>query len=294
MRFKQTASDRVFSLVLGLISVTIFFLVLYPLFFVIIASFSTPEAVVTGQVTFWPIGFTLESYSLVLQERQIWVGYRNSIFYASVGTLINMTMTTLGAYALSREDFPFRTFFTFFVAFTMWFSGGMIPTFLVVRDLGMLDTVWAMLIPGAISTWNLLIMKNYFQSSIPKEMHEASIIDGATDFQLLVRVILPLSKPIIAVLSLFYIVGHWNAFFGALIYLRSPELQPLQIVLRGILLQNNLEILQGEAMGMLERIMRGETMKYAVIVVSSLPMIIIYPFAQKFFIRGVMVGAIKG
>jgi len=294
MRYKQTGVDRVFSIFIAIVSILIFVVVAYPLYYVVIASFSDPVAVVSGRVNFFPIDTTLESYRLVLRERGIWIGYRNSVIYLLLGTTINLVMTTLAAYPLSRPDFPFRTFFTFFIAFTMLFSGGMIPLFLVVQNLGIFNTIWAMVIPVAISTWNLLVMKNYFQSSIPNELLESSTIDGCSDAQQLIHIVLPLSKPIIAVLALFYGVAHWNAFFNALIYLRDRDLFPLQIFLREILLLNQYEALQGELMGMLERIIRGETMKYAVIIVASLPMIAIYPFAQKFFIKGVMVGAIKG
>ena len=294
MRYKQTGSDLIFAIFLAIFGMLIFAVMFYPLWFVVIASISDPIAVVSGQVTLLPIRPSLESFELVFRERNIWIGYRNSLFYLVLGTSINLIMTTLGAYPLSRPDFPFRTFFTFFIAFTMLFSGGMIPFFLLVNNLGMFDTIWAMVIPGAISTWNLLIMKNYFQSSIPMELKEAATIDGCSDLHILLRIVLPLSKPIIAVLALFYAAGHWNAFFNALIFLRNRDLFPLQIFLRNILLQNHHEVLQGELIGMLERIIRGETMKYAVIIVASVPMLILYPFAQKYFIKGVMVGALKG
>lgn len=294
MKMKQTVSDRVFSIFLGIISIIMILLVAYPLYFVIIASVSQPEAVLTGKVHMLPVGFNLDSYKMVLEEQKIWVGYRNTIFYAVFGTCINLIMTTLAAYPLSRKDMPFRRVLTFLITFTMMFGGGMIPTYLVVRSLKMTDTIWAMMIPNAIATYNLLVMKNYFQSSIPYELQEAAAIDGCSDFRLLMGIILPLSTPIIAVTALFYAVGHWNAFFNAIIYLRKQSLYPLQIILREILLQNNLEILSGDTVGMYEKIMKGETMKYSVIMVSSLPVLLMYPFVQKYFVKGIMVGAIKG
>lgn len=269
-------------------------IIAYPLFFVVIASFSDPQAVLGGKITFWPVGFNLESYKMILKEPKIWNGYRNTIFYTVLGTFINFILTTLTAYPLSRKDMPCRKLLTFFITFTMLFGGGMIPVYMVVRGLNLTDTIWAMVIPGAISTYNMLVMKNYFQSSIPEELHEAAAIDGCGHFQSLLRVILPLSTPIIAVIILFYAVGHWNAFFNAIIYLRDQRLYPLQIILREIMLQNSLEAVGGDMIGMYEKVMRGETMKYAVILVASAPVLAFYPFVQKYFVKGIMVGAVKG
>lgn len=294
MKIRKRKVLSAFDVVLILVSIIIMLIIAYPLFFVIIASFSDPKAVLGGKITFWPIGFNLESYKMILQEPKIWSGYRNTIFYTVTGTLINFILTTLTAYPLSRKDMPLRWLLTFFITFTMLFSGGMIPVYMVVRGLNMTDTVWAMIIPGAISTYNMLVMKNYFQSSIPEELHEAAAIDGCGHFQSLVRVVLPLSTPIIAVIILFYAVGHWNSFFNAIIYLRDQRLYPLQIILRDIMLQNSLEAVGGDMIGMYEKVMRGETMKYAVILVASAPVLVFYPFVQKYFVKGIMVGAVKG
>ncbi|HJC58560.1 MAG TPA: carbohydrate ABC transporter permease [Candidatus Eisenbergiella intestinipullorum] len=291
---KKSKGDKAFDLALILISLLIMVVIAYPLYFVIIASFSQPEAVLGGKLRFLPIGFNLESYKMVLQEPKVWTGYRNTIVYTLLGTAINLVLTTLGAYALSRKDMPFRTPLTFIISFTMLFGGGMIPVYMVVRGLHLTDTIWSMVIPNAIATYNLLVMKNYFQSSIPDELQEAAAIDGCDHFQTLLKVVIPLSTPIMAVIVLFYAVGHWNAFFNAVIYLRDQDLFPLQIVLRDILLQNSLEAVGGDLTGMYEKVMRGETMKYALIIVASLPVIIIYPFVQKYFVKGIMVGAIKG
>ncbi len=294
MKVKRRKNMHAFDVVLILISILIIIIIAYPLFFVIIASFSEPEAVLGGKITFRPVGFSLESYKMILKEAKIWSGYRNTILYTALGTVINLVLTTLTAYPLSRKDMPCRKLLTFFISFTMLFGGGMIPVYMVVRGLNLTDTIWAMVIPGAISTYNMLVMKNYFQSSIPEEIHEAAAIDGCGHFQSLLRVVLPLSTPIIAVIVLFYAVGHWNSFFNAILYLRDQKLYPLQIILRDIMIQNSLEAVGGDMVGMYEKVMRGETMKYAVILVASAPVLIFYPFVQKYFVKGIMVGAIKG
>ena len=242
---KKSRGDKAFDIALIIIGLLIMVVIAYPLYFVIIASFSQPEAVLGGKLRFLPIGFNIESYKMVLSERKVWVGYRNTLLYTVLGTCINLVLTTLAAYALSRKDMPWRTPLTFVISFTMLFGGGMIPVYMVVRGLHLTDTLWAMVIPNAIATYNLLVMKNYFQSSIPEELQEAAAIDGCSHFKTLIKVVLPLSTPILAVIVLFYAVGHWNAFFNAVIYLRNQELFPLQIVLRDILLQNSLEAVGG-------------------------------------------------
>lgn len=291
---KKSKTDKIFDLILILISLCIMIVIAYPLYFVIIASFSQPEAVLGGKLRFLPIGFNLDSYKMVLSEPKVWIGYRNTLLYTVLGTAINLVLTTLAAYPLSRKDMPARTFFTFVISFTMLFGGGMIPVYMVVKNLKLTDTIWSMMIPNAIATYNLLVMKNYFQTSIPDELQEAAAIDGCNHVQTLLKVVLPLSTPILAVILLFYAVGHWNAFFNAVLYLRKQELFPLQIILRDILLQNSLEAVGGDLTGMYEKVMRGETMKYALIIVASAPVIILYPFIQKYFVKGIMVGAIKG
>ncbi len=291
---KKSGGDKAFDIGLVVISVLIILVIAYPLYFVVIASFSQPEAVLGGKLRFLPVGFNLESYQMVLSEPKVWTGYRNTILYTVLGTCINLVLTTLAAYPLSRKDMPFRGILTFVASFTMLFGGGMIPVYLVVRGLKLTDSIWAMVIPNALATYNMLVMKNYFQSSIPEELQEAAAIDGCDHFGTLIRVVLPLSAPIMAVIVLFYAVGHWNAFFNAIIYLRNQDLFPLQVVLRDILLQNSLEAVGGDLTGMYEKVMRGESMKYALIIVASAPVIMLYPFVQKYFVKGVMVGAIKG
>jgi ABC-type glycerol-3-phosphate transport system permease component len=289
---RDSAGDRLFVLVLTIISLGILLVVLYPLVFVMSSSLSSGDAVMYGKVLLWPVEFSLEGYHLVFNEASLLTGFRNSLLYMGLGTTINLIMTTLLAFPLSRRRMPGRTVIMFLVVFTMFFSGGLIPTFLVVNRLGMVDTLWAMVIPNAISTFNLIIMRTYFQNSIPEELFESAALDGCGNFRFLPRIALPLSKPILAVLVLYYAVGHWNSYFNALIYLRGSERISLQLALRNILLANQLSSGGGEGFGEVAKI--GLTVKYAVIVVSSLPVALLYPFIQKYFIKGVMVGAVKG
>lgn len=292
-KLSHNAGDKVFDLCVAALGALIILIIVYPLYFVLIASFSKAEDVLMGRVILWPRNISFESYKMVIAEPKIWIGYRNTVFYAVLGTIINLTLTTLAAYPLSRKDMPLRTFFTFMIAFTMMFSGGIVPTYLLVRGLRMTDTIWAMVVPNAIATYNLLVMKSFFQSTIPIELQEAAEIDGCSDFRMLVSIVLPLSTAIIAVMVLFYAVDHWNAFFNAIIYLRNRSLFPLQLYLREILLQNQ-EIGTADGAGLYERMMQVETMKYSIILISSLPVLLLYPLVQKYFVKGVMVGAIKG
>lgn len=293
---KKISDGKVFDIGVLIISAVISLLILYPLIFIVSASFSSPEKVMSGEMWLFPVDFTLDAYSEVFKDGDIWNGYKNTIFYTIGGTFINIILTTLAAYPLSRRDLPGRNIIMFIITFTMFFSGGMIPTFLVVQGLGMVDTFWAMIIPNAIATYNLIVMRTYFQTSIPWELQEAAMIDGCSNWKMLWKVILPLSKPIIAVMLLFYAVGHWNAFFNALIYLRDDKLYPLQLILREILLvsQANMTDEISSEIGLDEKMMLGESIKYALIIVASLPVLVIYPFVQKHFVKGVMIGSIKG
>lgn len=284
---------RFFNLVVYAIAAVIFVVVLYPIVFVVSASFSDPMEVMAGHLVLWPKGFTFAAYEEVFRNKEVWVGYRNTLLYTTAGTLFNLILTTLAAYPLSRKDMPWRSFFMFGVTFTMLFQGGIIPTFLIIKDFGMVDTVWALLIPNAIATYNLIVMRTYFQTNIPWEMQEAAMIDGCSNRGILWRIILPLSKPIMAVMVLFYAVSHWNAYFNALIYLRDHNLYPLQLVLRGILISNQSAIMEGST-DITESLMLAEGMKYALIIIASLPVLVMYPFVQKHFVKGVMIGSIKG
>jgi putative aldouronate transport system permease protein len=233
---KQTkmGDGKWFDVAVYVIAAILFVVVLYPILFVISASFSDPAAVISGNMVLWPVGFTLKAYSEVFHNQDVWIGYRNTLFYTALGTVINLIMTTAAAYPLSRRDLPGRNIIMFAITFTMFFQGGLIPTFLIVKDLHMVNTFWALILPAAITTYNLIVMRTYFQTNIPWEMQEAAMIDGCSNIRLLWHIILPLSKPIIAVMVLFYAVFHWNAYFNALIYLRDRDLYPLQLVLREI------------------------------------------------------------
>jgi len=292
--FKRKKSDeKIFDAVVGTLAALIVVVVLYPLIFIISASFSDPAMVLNGEVTLLPKHITFEAYKNVFQNGQIWHSYGNTIVYTVVGTSINLLMTTLAAYPLSRADLPGRGGIMFFVTLTMFFSGGIIPSYLLVKQLGMVDTMWALVIPGAITTYNLIVMRTYFQTSIPWEIQEAAHIDGCSNWKLLTHVILPLSKPIMAVMVLFYAVGHWNSYFNALIYIRSKDLYPLQLVMREMLLISQADSFDSSA-GMADKVLLAESIKYVVIIISSLPVLVMYPFVQRHFVKGVMIGSLKG
>jgi len=290
------ASTKRFSLIDGAIYACLALVVivtLYPFLYVLFASVSHPEKLVQHQgVLLWPKGFTLETYRYVLENPNITTGYRNTIFYAVAGTALNMLMTALGAYALSRRYIRGGTAIIIMIVFTMFFSGGMIPAYLNIRNLVMLDTPWAILIPSAINTFTLIVMRTAFRG-IPDSMEESAKMDGANDFTILFRIYIPLAIPVVAVIVLFYAVQHWNAWFAALIYLRDRELFPVQLFLREILIANNTDSMTAGAGGQTDQLLIGETIKYATIIIVSLPIICVYPFLQRFFTKGIMVGAIK-
>lgn len=287
-------SDFAFDVIVNLLGICIVLIVLIPLIFVIAASFSDPDLVIKGKVLLFPKGFTTKAYTMVFENEDIWRGFRNSCLYTIAGTLISVILTILAAYPLSRKELPGRNLFMMLILFTMYFSGGMIPTYLLVKDLGMYNTIWALLIPAAISTYNLIVAKTFFENSIPGELYESARLDGCGNVAMLHRIVLPLSKAILAVLVLYYAVGIWNAYFDALIYVRDTSLHPLQIVLRNILLLGQTEQMGTNDVGMADKIKMAEAVKYSAIVVSSVPMLLIYPFVQKYFVKGVMIGAVKG
>ena len=294
---KDTRGDRVFMAINYLALTILLLIVLYPLIYILSASFSDPRAVTSGKVWLWPVEPTLKGYEAIFKNKLLVSGFANALFYTTVGTLINVVMTILAAYPLSRPDLPGRGFLTILFFFTTLFSGGLIPTYLVVRDLGMINTRWAMLLPSALAVWNVLIMRTYFQTSIPRELYEAAQLDGCDDFTYLRTIVLPLSGPIIAVVALFYAVGHWNAFFNALIYLTSKGLWPLQLVLRDILIQNNIDPNMLTGIDINELILRQnlrESLKYSLIVVATVPLLLVYPFVQQHFVKGILLGSVKG
>ena len=269
-------------------------IVLYPLIYVVSSSFSSPLAVSSGRVWLWPVDFSLRGYQVAFSNPQIITGYANSLYYTIFGTLISVTLTVLVAYPLSRRTLFGRSGIMIFIVFTMIFYGGLIPTYLVVKNLGMLNTRWALLIPQALAAWQVIIARTFFQVNIPEELAEAAELDGCSDLRFLWSVVLPLSKPILAVLVLMYAVGQWNAYFDALLYLKSADLYPLQLVLRSILILNTFTSGSMEASVMIERQQLADLLKYSLIVVGSLPVLLIYPFAQRYFVRGMLIGSVKG
>ncbi|MGO4545147.1 carbohydrate ABC transporter permease [Paenibacillus sp. 2TAB23] len=294
MTIKKTSDDRLFDAIVYAVAAVIIIVVLYPLLFIISASFSDPARVLNGEVWLLPKGVSLDAYTNILHNDKIWIGYRNTIVYTVVGTIINIIMTILAAYPLSRPDLPGRGAIMVLITLTMFLGGGLIPTYLLVKELGMVNTMWALIVPGAIATYNLIVMRTYFQSSIPWELQEAAHMDGCSNWRLLISIILPLSKPILAVMVLFYAVGHWNSFFSALIYIRDEALHPLQLVLREILMISQSAGIEGGSVGLEDQILLAESIKFAVIIVSTLPVLIMYPFVQRHFVKGVMIGSIKG
>jgi putative aldouronate transport system permease protein len=294
-RVRESRQDRIFNAANYAFLSLCFLVVLYPLVFVVSSSFSSPEAVISGRVWLWPIDPTVEGYKLVFQSSEIWLGYGNTLFYTVVGTFINVLLTIMIAYPLARRDFYGRNTLMFLVTFTMMFSGGIIPTFLLVRSVGILNTRWAMILPNAVAAWNVIITRTYFEATVPVELLEASQLDGCSNTRFILAVVIPLSGPIVAVITLFYAVMHWNAFFNALIYLRDSRLYPLQIILRAILLENQIDYQIATNLEQEEsRQMIAQLLKFALIVVASAPMLLIYPFVQKYFVRGVLIGALKG
>jgi multiple sugar transport system permease protein/putative aldouronate transport system permease protein len=292
---RESRVDAAFLAVNNTFLFVIFLAVLYPLIFVVSASFSDPNAVAAGKVWLWPVSFTTKAYVRIFEYSRIWSGYANSIFYATVGTFVNVTMTILAAYPLSRKDLHGKNLLLFLFVFSMMFSGGLIPFYITVQQLGMYNTRWALIIPQALSVWNMIIAITYFRTSLPQELLEAAQLDGCSDIQYLWRIVLPLSAPIIAVLCLFYAVGHWNQFFTALIFLADKDLFPLQLILRDILVANTIDTnLLLDAKTMAAKAGLRDLLKFALIVVASGPVLAIYPFVQKYFVKGLMIGAIKG
>ncbi len=295
MRYRRTIGDYLFDSANYFILIVLVLITLYPLYYILVASLSSPAAIAKhGVMMFWPEDVTMKYYKAVFDNPMIAVGYRNTIFLVVVGTAINMLLTIFAAYALSRKWLMGRNIFMFVIVITMFFGGGLIPSYLLVRQLGLFNTIWALIIPGAVSSWNVIMMRTYF-IGIPDSLEESARMDGANDFHILFRIILPVSMPIIAVMILFYAVGHWNAWFSASIYLKDKELYPLQLVLRSILINNSLREMGDTgytSSGSAREITKG--LKYATVIASTLPILCIYPFVQKYFIKGIMIGSIKG
>lgn len=292
MLWKKSVGEKLFDGFNIILLTVAAFVFVYPVWFTVVSSLSDAHAVASGEVTFWPVGFNLSAYERVFSDPNIWLAYGNTIYYVVAGTTINLILTTLGAYPLSRKDLWGRNLIMGMIVFTMFFSGGLIPSYLNVRNLGLFDTRWALLLPGAISAFNLIVMRTFFQSSIPDGLIESAKIDGANEFRILGRIVLPLSMPVLAVMTLFYAVGHWNSWFSAMIYLQDRSLYPFQLILREILVQSQTnDLLSGVNQNDVVKV--SETIKYATIVVATLPILFIYPFLQKYFVKGVMIGALK-
>lgn len=295
-RMKLTASDIVFNIIVYAILIFALVAVAYPLINVVSASFSSAAAVSAGQVVLLPVKPSLIAYKMVIGYKNIWIGYKNSLAYMVVGTVMALIMNVMAAFPLSRKEFVGRHVVTLILAITMYVHGGLVPTYLIISSLGLLDTFWVMVIPGATSVWHIIMIRTYFQNSIPDELYEASQLDGCSDFNYMIKVLLPLSGPIVAVIALYTAVGIWNSYFNALIYLTKQELYPLQLFLRNILtLGKNINIDEVENIEEIQDMIGlSNLMKYAVIVVASVPVMVIYPFVQRFFVKGVVVGSIKG
>lgn len=285
--------DRIYYFINNLIMLMLAIIVLYPIYFIIIASISNPDAVINGEVLLFPVGVSLEGYERLLGESQIWIGYRNTILYTTIGTALNILVTIPAGWALSRKNLPYRKFLMWFFIVTMFFGGGLIPFYLLVSRLGMIDSPLALIIPSALSVWNVFMTKAYYESNIPEELLEAAKIDGAGEFKTFLQIIIPISKPIIAVMVLFYAVGHWNSYFNALIFIQSENFYPLQIVLRDILIVAEGVTGTGDPQTILEQQRIANMIKYSSIIVSSVPIIVLYPFIQKFFEKGFLVGSFK-
>ncbi|MBO4299627.1 MAG: carbohydrate ABC transporter permease [Clostridia bacterium] len=292
-RDNRTNVDIAFDTLFVLLSVVVLLITLYPMYFIVIASFSKPENVMLGKVWVWVKDFTLDGYKAVLDDERVWTGYRNTLFYTTAGTAFSLFGTLPAAFALSRKELPGRNIVMFFFTVTMFFGGGLVPTFLVIKKIGMMNTVWVFIIPWAVSVYNVIISRTFFSSTIPEELLDAAKIDGCGYTRFFLSIAMPLSKAIIAVIGLYYAVGYWNEYFRALVYARDANLAPLQQVLRAILIEAQ-ESVGGSSHNFLEKKLKSESMKYALILVSTLPIMMVYPFIQKYFTKGVMIGSIKG
>ena len=293
MKIRQSREDRAFTAVIAVVVGLIMLLTIYPLYIVVISSFSAPMEVISGHVWLLPQGFSGEGYRRVFQNSDIFMSYKNTLIYTVLGTAVSLFFTLSAAYPLSRKKLYGRTGLMLLFTFTMFFKGGMIPTYLTVKGLGLYNNIWVMVLMGSLSIYNMIVARTFLQNTIPNEIYEATEMDGANDIQVFFQIVLPLSMPILAVLSLFYAVGIWNNYFTGLIYLKSRSLYPLQLVLREILVTDTSDMTDTLEANM-NKLLVQESVKYCVIVVSSVPMLVLYPFLQRFFAKGVMIGAIKG
>jgi putative aldouronate transport system permease protein len=291
---RQSLPDRLFDIVNWAIMVLVCISIAYPLWFVLVASFTDPNIVNQGRVLLYPVKPFLEGYERIFRYPPLWKGYVNTIIYTVTGSVISIAVTVPAAYALSRRDMKGRRIIMFLFTFTMFFSGGIIPLYLIIQKIRIYNTIWAMVLPSAVSVYNLIVCRSFFDTSIPQELLEASRLDGCTDFGFFFRIVLPLSSTIIAVMVLFYATGIWNSFMNALMFMADQGKMPLQVIMRNLILINQANMITTDASEMIMRQKLAEQLKYAVIVVSALPLLLAYPFLQKYFVRGVMIGAVKG
>ncbi|AWP28578.1 binding-protein-dependent transport systems inner membrane component [Paenibacillus vortex V453] len=293
-RQKNTrSSDKALEIGLYVFAVLMLIVLIYPLYFIIIASFSEPAAVANGQVWLVPKDFTLAGYQELLKHSNIWIGYRNTILYTIVGTAIGLVVNISAAYALSRKDLAGRKYFSLLFIFTMFFNGGLIPTFMTIRDFHLYDTFLVMVLPFSVAAFNIIVARTFFQSSIPEDLWEAAQLDGCGNLRYFMTIVIPLSKAVISVIALWTAVGHWNSYFNALIYLKDTSLYPLQLILRNILVTNQMQSAMGTGEAAAIALRLANIMRYAVIIVATVPIMCIYPFVQKYFNQGVMIGAVK-
>lgn len=296
-KLKGVGTFDIINTVLVLIITVI---VIYPLYFCVIASFSDPQEVALGRTLLWIKKFTVEPYQYVFREKQLWIGYRNSIIYMLLGTLYNLVLTIPAAYVLTKKYLPFRNVISWFFFITMYFSGGMIPTYLLIKDLNLIDNPLVLIIGAGVSCYNLIVTRQYFSTSIPQDIYEAAYIDGASELRCFSKIAMPLAKPIVAVMALYYGVAHWNSYYNALLYIRNKSYYPLQLVLRGILISNELSMNSIENADadtvayLVHRAQMAQGMKYAIVFIASAPLLIAYPFLQKYFTKGIMIGSVKG
>lgn len=294
VKLYQSPADKVLMAAVWILLIVVLILLVVPILFILASSFSSPSAVSAGKVLLWPVDFSLVGYQIIFQSPNIIRAFVNSVEYTVVGTIVSVTLTLFAGYPLARRDLKIRKYVMFLFTVTMFFSGGMIPTYLVVSKLGLIDSFWVMILPSAMGVWNVILIKTYIQSSIPNELFESAQIDGCSDWKYFLHMVVPLSKPIIAVMVLLYAVGKWNDFFSGLLYLNDTNKQPLQLLLRNVLVTNDSGSL---SMSLAQQMNRQEVktqLQYSLIIVSSLPVMILYPFIQKYFVQGIMVGSIKG
>ncbi len=289
-RKPQSTGSKIFSVINYILLTVIGFIMFYPMFYVFIVSISSAEYINQGAISFWPKGINFEAYSRVFQNESIWIGYKNTILYTVVGTIINVVVTAMCAYPLSRKDFYGRGPITVLITLTMFFSGGMIPLYLVINGLNIMNTMWAVILPTTISTYNMIVMRTSFEA-IPVSLIESAHLDGANDIKILAKIVLPLSKPIIATMVLFYAVTHWNSYFPAMLYLNDQSKYPVQVIMRDIVIEGDMAQ-AGDVSGIMNVV--ATNYKYAVIIISVIPILVVYPFIQKYFTKGVMIGAVKG